>query len=200
MNLALFDFDGTITTREMFPDFVHFAVEPHRLALGKLVLAPLIVGYKLGLVSGSLVRAAIVRFGFARVPLAHLESRGATFAEQVLPGVVRPDALDRINWHKSNGDTVVVVSGALDIYLVHWCRSHQLDLICSSLEHEGGTLTGRYRGAQCVLGEKSRRVKERYDLSRYDSVYAYGDTREDLDLLAIADKKYFQWHEVSAYP
>lgn len=56
----------------MFPDFLHFAVEPRRLALGKCVLAPLIAGYRLGLVSGSLIRAMIVRFGFSRVPLQQL--------------------------------------------------------------------------------------------------------------------------------
>ncbi len=200
MNLALFDFDGTITTRETFPDFIRFAVGPRRFAFGKAVLAPLILGYKLGFVSGSLIRAAIVRCGFSGMALASLESRGLAFAQQVLPDVVRPEALERIAWHKSQGDTVVVVSGALDSYLAHWCGSQQLELICSSLEHRDGTLSGRYLGAQCVLGEKSRRVKEKYDLSRYGIVYAYGDTSEDLHLLAIADRQYYRWQEVAACP
>lgn len=59
MNLALFDFDGTITDRETMPDFMHMAVRPGRLLLGKIVLLPLIVGYKASLVSGSVVRAVI---------------------------------------------------------------------------------------------------------------------------------------------
>ena len=52
MSLALFDFDGTITTHETMPDFVRQSVSRRRLLLGNLVLAPLVLGYKLGLVSG----------------------------------------------------------------------------------------------------------------------------------------------------
>jgi phosphoserine phosphatase len=43
MNLALFDFDGTITTREMLPDFFRLAIPSHRLFIGKILLAPLII-------------------------------------------------------------------------------------------------------------------------------------------------------------
>lgn len=196
MNLALFDFDGTITTREMFPDFIRFAVERRRLAMGKMLLSPLIVGYKVGLVPGTLVRAAIVKFGFSGVPLTEIEAHGLNFAQSILPSVVRPEAIDRINWHKNQGDTVVVVSGAFDFYLCHWCREHKIEFTCSCLEHKHGVLTGRYLGNQCVLEEKARRVREGYDLSRYDRIYAYGDTKEDLALLAIAHERYYQWRLV----
>jgi HAD superfamily hydrolase (TIGR01490 family) len=193
MNLALFDFDGTITTREMLPDFIRQATSPRRLAVGMVLLAPLIVGYRLGVVSGTVVRAAIVRFGCTGMPLAALEAHGASFAESALPLVLRAEALARIDWHKRQGDTIVVVSGAFDVYLRHWCREHRLALICSTLEHSNGVLTGRYLGRQCVLEEKARRVRAAYDLSRYDRIYAYGDTKEDLGLLALAHERYYRW-------
>lgn len=196
MNLALFDFDGTITTREMLPAFMHLAVEPRRLAVGKVLLAPLILGYKLGVVPGTFMRAAIVRFGFTGVPLSRLEDHGLAFARSALPQAVRPEAMERIDWHKSNGDTVVVVSGAFDIYLRHWCEKHQIGFVCSSLEHRNGILTGRYLGRQCVRDEKARRVRESFDLSRYSRIYAYGDTREDLGLLALAHERYYRWQQM----
>lgn len=197
MNLALFDFDGTITTREMFPDFMHFAVAPRRLALGKVLLAPLVIGYKLGIVAGTLVRARVVDFGFRGVGETEFQHAGERFARQVLPGVVRPMALERIRWHQAQGDTVVVVSGAFDVYLSHWCQSMRLDLICSSLEAGDGVLTGRYRGEQCVGKEKTRRIREAYPVDDYPLVYAYGDTKEDLDMLKLADKQYFRWRETA---
>lgn len=196
MNLALFDFDGTITTRETFPDFIRLAVAPGRLAWGKVLLAPLIVGYRLGIVSGTVVRAAIVRLGFTGVRLTALEARGLEFARAGLPGVIRPKAIERIVWHQRRGDTVVVVSGAFDVYLRPWCEAHEVALICSSLAHRHGRLTGRYLGRQCVLEEKARRVRAAYDLARYDRIYAYGDTREDLGLLALAHERYYRWQPV----
>ena len=196
-SLALFDFDGTITQREMFPDFVHRVVAPRRLAIGKLLLAPLIIGYKLGWVSGSVVRAAIVRFGFTGIDVATFEAKGRAFADAVLVDCLRPEAMQRIRWHQARGDTVVVVSGAFDVYLKHWCKTQQLALICSSLAQERGVLTGRYAGPQCVGMQKAARVRERYDLSSYARIYAYGDTKEDLDLLALAHEPYYQWQPLS---
>ncbi|MGO4503043.1 MULTISPECIES: HAD family hydrolase [unclassified Dyella] len=197
MNLALFDFDGTITTREMFRPFIEFAVSPRRRALGGALLAPMVAGYKLGWVSPNLMRRSAVQLGFRGVPETHAHARGEQFARDVLPGVLRPQALERIQWHKAQGDRVVVVSGALDVYMSHWCRTHDLELLCSQLEARDGQLTGRYRGEQCVNAEKARRVRAAYDLAAYPVVYAYGDTPEDQHLLSIAHRRYFQWQEVS---
>lgn len=198
MNLALFDFDGTITTREMFRPFLEFAVSRRRRVLGGVVLAPLVIGYKFGWVPGNLIRKWAVRVGLTGIRASHASEQGSRFASEILPGVLREIAIERIRWHKQQGDRIVVVSGALDVYLSHWCRQHDVELICSELEVKDGQLTGRYRGAQCVSAEKPRRVREAYDLEAYPVIYAYGDTREDHDLLRIAHRRYYQWQEWSA--
>lgn len=200
MDLALFDFDGTITTREMLPDFIHRAVPPRRLALGRALLAPLVVGYRLGWVPGTVVRAAIARLGFTGMTLADYEAHGLAFAEDALPAVLRAEALARIAWHRARGDTVAVVSGGFDVYLRHWCARHGLDLLCSALEQKNGALTGRYLGRQCGGEEKARRVRAAYDLSRYARIHAYGDTREDFALLDLAHERWYRWERVATTP
>lgn len=190
--LALFDFDGTITDRETMPDFMRRSVRRGRLRIGAVLLAPLVLGYRLRLVSGSLVRAAICRFGFWRVPVAELERQGEAFARDLLPGTLRPEAMARIEWHRARGDRIVVVSGGLDVYLRPWAQAHGLELLCSSLASRGGRLTGGYRGRQCVREEKARRVRVRYRLADYGRVFAYGDTPEDRELLALADVPYYR--------
>lgn len=184
-DLALFDFDGTITTRETFPDFMARAVPRGRLALGRVLFAPWVVGYRLGVVPVALLRTALVRYAFSGVPLAEVEAAGAALAADVLPGLVRPEMQARIDWHRARGDTVVVVSGGFDVYLAPWCRAQGIDSLCSSLAAREGRLTGRYAGAQCMAKEKARR--ERYDLDGYRAIHAYGDTHEDHALLALAD-------------
>ncbi|WP_430390287.1 HAD family hydrolase [Dyella sp. 20L07] len=197
LNLALFDFDGTITTREMFRPFIDFAVSRRRRTLGGILLGPMVIGYKLGWVSSNVMRKYAVRFGFGGVAAAQVDEFGHRFAKEILPSVLRDVALERIRWHKEQGDRVVVVSGSLDVYLTHWCRQHDLELLCSELEIKGGRLTGHYRGEQCVSAEKPRRVCAAYDVGSYPVVYAYGDTKEDIDLLKIAHRRYYQWQEVS---
>lgn len=197
-DLALFDFDGTLTTREMLPDFFRRAIPRPKRWFGTALLAPLIVGYRLGCVPGTVVRAAIVRVGMGGLPLADYRRHGEAFAGDVLPGVLRPEAMARLRWHQARGDTVVVVSGAFDVYLEPWGRQHGVDVICSALAHDGLRLTGRYQGAQCVRDEKAARVRARYDLSAFHRVHAYGDTVEDLDLLAIAHHRHYRGRELTA--
>ena len=175
---------------------MHCAVAPRRLAVGKVVLAPLVAGYRLGLVAGTTVRSCVVGLGFRGASQARVEQAGHEFSRDILPGMLRPIALERIAWHKAQGDVVVVVSGALDVYLSPWCSQHGVELICSALETRDGTLTGRYRGEQCVGQEKSRRVLAQYAVGDFPVVYAYGDTHEDHDLLRIADRRYFRWQEL----
>lgn len=191
MTIALFDFDGTLTTHETMPDFVRRSVSPRRLGFGQLALAPLIIGYRLGLVSGLRVRKAIVHVGYRGVRAAVLEEHGQAFARDYLPRALRPEAMKRLDWHRELGHRVVVVSGGLDVYLAPWCRSQGLELVCSALEQHDGVLTGRYLGHQCVLDEKVRRVRAACDLQAHETIYAYGDTPEDVPLLTLASHAYY---------
>lgn len=196
MDLALFDFDHTITTRDTFTDFVHCALPPRRLALGKALLAPTIAGYRLGLVSANAIRAQIVRVGFTGLPLARVLDTAHEFARTVLPRTLRPDVMRDIDRHRAHGDTVVVVSASLDAYLEHWCRAHGLQLLCSSLEAREGRLTGRYAGRQCDGEEKARRIRADFDLSAYARIHAYGDSLGDHAMLALAHRRVYQGREL----
>jgi HAD superfamily hydrolase (TIGR01490 family) len=192
MDLALFDFDGTITSGESFGPFVKALAPRWRVRIGGLLLAPLVIGYRLGWVSGITVRAAVVRIAFRGRDATAFDAAARTFSNDYLPTVVRPDALARIAWHRVRGDRVVVVSGAFSEYLQPWCDSLGLELVASALERRDGRLTGRYAGAQCVLDEKIRRLRERVDLARFDRIHAYGDTPEDQPMLALAHERYYR--------
>jgi HAD superfamily hydrolase (TIGR01490 family) len=186
MNLALFDFDGTLTTRETFGDFIRFAAPPRRRLAGAPLFAPMLALYKLGLVSGTRIRHAVVSFALRGVSSDALQCAGERYAAEVLPGMLRAEAMQRLAGHQAQGDRVVLVSGGLDAYLAPWCRQHGIELLCSTLESRTGRLTGRYVGAQCVGEEKARRVRAHLDLAAYPSCHAYGDTPEDEAMLALA--------------
>jgi phosphatidylglycerophosphatase C len=197
MNLALFDFDGTITFGDTFTPFLYFAVDPTRIFLGRFVLAPVVAGYRLGFVSESRARVHVSAFGFRGKPASGVREAGALYARDVLPKAIRTRARERIKWHKAQGDTVVVVSASLDVYLRPWCTEHNLDLICTELEVEDGIMTGRYREGDCIGKEKARRILERYNTDEYQMIYAYGDTKDDDEMLSLATRPYFRWREVA---
>jgi phosphatidylglycerophosphatase C len=139
-----------------------------------------------------------MRVAFRDVPAELIRQAGLAFSQTILPSVMRPHALERIRWHRCQGDTVVVVSGSLDWYLAPWCDLQKIDLLCSQLEVIDGLLTGEYLGAQCVGAEKVRRIRKRYRLEDFAVIYAYGDTSDDREMLALAGRKYFRWNEIVA--
>lgn len=194
-DLALFDFDGTITTCETMPAFMYRAVPARRQVWGRVLLAPWVAGYRCGLVSAVAVRSAVVRVGFSGVPVEAVRARGVAFAVDTLPTLLRPEVMVRIRQHQQQGDTVAVVSGGLDVYLAPWCREHGLALVCSALEDREGRLTGRYLGAQCVGEEKARRVRAGFDLAGFRRIHAYGDTHEDRALLELAHHRVYRGRE-----
>ena len=93
----------------------------------------------------------------------------------------------------------MLVSASLDVYLGPWCERHGVDYICTRLEERGGRLTGRYIQGDCSGAEKVRRILQRYQLTRYALVYAYGDSAEDREMLELAHKKYYRWTEISSW-
>lgn len=198
MNLALFDFDGTITTRDVYPGFLTYCSPRWRVWLGWLLLGLPYFGMKLGVVSPKGMRLVAAWVGFFGADEARVRARGEDYAREVIAGMLRPEAMARIAWHRAQGDTLVVVSASMDAYLEPFCREHGLELVCNHPAVRKGRLTGFLSERDCAGPGKVVRLNARYDLSRYPTIYAYGDTEEDRAMLGLAQRRWFRWQEVSA--
>jgi phosphatidylglycerophosphatase C len=196
MNLALFDFDGTITWKDMFTSFIFFAVEHKRIMFGRIFLIPVLIAYKLRILSASRTREIAAGFAFRGRRFTDIQSLGRIFTDEVIPQYIRPEAFRKIQWHKSQGDKIVVVSASLDVYLKHWCNNNELGLICTKFEVKNGLITGKYYHGDCSGKEKAKRIIKNYNIEDYKIIYAYGDTAEDREMLSLANKKYYRWKEI----
>ena len=190
--LALFDFDGTLTTTESFPAFLRLAVPKARLRWGGLLVSPLVLAYRLRLLSGNTVRAAILRVAVSGLDARMVAQAGKQYARDAIPATLRPEMLARLRGHRERGDVVAIVSGTFDFCIRDWCEAEGVALLASSLEQRDGCLTGRYAGAQCAGEEKVRRIRASYDMSSFERIHAYGDTVEDLPMLALADEAVYR--------
>ncbi len=200
MDLALFDFDGTLTRTDSFVPFLRFSSSRLRWIAGSAVLLPVSLGYRLGVLRASPVRAiaSIVAF-FGRQELA-LRGLGTDFATTVLGTEIHPEMLEKLRWHQARGDHVVVVSASLDLYLHPWCVAHSVDLLCTRLSVVRGKFTGLFHGGDCSGEGKVERIRAAYDLAAYERIWAYGDTVDDFPMLRLADHKFFRGREVQVLP
>lgn len=192
MDLALFDFDHTITTRDTYSGFLRRIATPQQLAQARWTVGPWLLGYRAKLISAKSVRARVTQVGFQGRDAAEIAAHGAPYARDTLSQVLRPEMMQQIEWHHAQGHTVALVSASLDLYLQPWCEQHGLELICNRLEHgDDGLLTGRYAERDCGP-HKAALIQARYDLPRYQRIHAYGDSHEDKPMLALAHERWYR--------
>jgi HAD superfamily hydrolase (TIGR01490 family) len=196
VNLALFDFDGTITTQDAYTRFVFYSASKPRIVLGFMLIWPVILFYKIGLLPASKTRPILSKVAYWRRDVADIERLAEQYCDEFLSKVVRRKALERIEWHKGRGDKIYVVSASVSPYLRIWCQRENIELICSELESKGSRYTGSYVQGDCSLERKVTFLRQREDLTQFATIYAYGDTEEDTPMLSIADVKYYCWQRM----
>lgn len=196
MELALFDFDHTITACDTYSRFLRRVATPEQRALAWWRLGPWLLGYRLKLVSATRIRRRVTAQVFRGRHAGEIAQMAADYARDHLPGMVRPEMLEQIQWHKAQGHTVAVVSASIDLYLQSWCRQWGLQLICNRLEVQDNRLTGRYADGDCGP-RKVADIRQRFDLGAFRRIHAYGDSGEDRPMLALAHERWYRGRPVS---
>ena len=192
MSLALFDFDGTITSKDSMVEFIQYAVGKKNYYLGLLKLSPILVAYKLKLYPNDRAKKKFLFHFFKDIPPQEFQMLATQYATNEIDKIVRKEAIERISWHKEQGDEVVIVSASMACWLKAWCESNEIKLIATELEISNNIFTGKFTTKNCYGEEKVNRIKSLYDIEKYSYVYAYGDSRGDRELLALGDESFYK--------
>ena len=190
--IAFFDFDGTITTKDTFLEFIKFSKGSFSFYSGFLLYAPFMVAFKLKLISNSSAKQMILKHFFKKMPLSKFQSQCDEFALKVVPTLIRPKALKEIKKLQELGAKVVIVSASAENWLKGWCEMMKTEWIATRLVSSNDLLTGALDGNNCYGDEKVRRINEVYDLGEFDEIYCYGDTNGDKPLLALATIAFYK--------
>ena len=83
---------------------------------------------------------------------------------------------------------LAIVTASFENYLKFWTKKEGFELIATRAEVKMGKLTGQFSTPNCHGEEKINRIKAAYNLADFEFVYAYGDTKGDLALKAIANE------------
>ena len=191
--VAAFDVDGTVTTRDCVVPFLRRVAGTVAMAakLGRSIhrLVPALARR-----DRDTLKAVATRAVFTGRPIAAVEVAGASFAAHIAGDMLRPDAVERIRWHREEGHRVVFVSASYAVYLRPLADRLGVDgVVATELEVDaGGRCTGALVDGNCRGPEKARRLLAWLDANHggRDAVelWAYGDSPGDRELLAVADR------------
>jgi phosphatidylglycerophosphatase C len=190
--LVLFDFDGTITTKDTLLEFIRYYHGSARFALGFSLSSPWLGLMFLKAIPNWKAKERILEWFFKGESLEVFNRKSEQFCSEVLPALIRPDALKEIQAHLQSGATVAVISASAENWVRPWCNQYKLNCLATQLESVGNILTGKIAGLNCYGAEKEKRIRECYNLSEFDEVIAYGDSRGDLEMLALAQRQHYK--------
>lgn len=193
--LVVFDFDGTITTKDTFALFLRYYAGFGKWLKNIVILAPTFISYKLGLIDRHKVKAAVINRFFKGETAASVEQQAAEFAKTVIPALIRPAAQLCFDEKKTDLESLYICSASIAPYLRHWAASQGLPkqhVLAVELEEEAGLLTGQIKGYNVWGENKVRRVNDAFRSGKVNIKEAYGDTRGDRELLNAAKASYFK--------
>ena len=192
MNIAFFDFDGTITTDDSLLKFIRFVVGDINFLIGLSILSPMLILYKLKLIPNYKAKQIMLSYFFKGMEAKRFEEVANSYSLTHIQKILRPKAMEKIRWHQMQGHKVVVVSALLECWLRPWCEQNTFELIATKLEIKENKVSGDLRTKNCYGIEKVNRINEKYDLHDYEIIYAYGDSRGDKEMLSLANEAHYK--------
>jgi phosphatidylglycerophosphatase C len=190
--VVFFDFDGTITNKDTFIEFIKFAKGKSSFAIGFAILAPVLIMYKLRLIKNWKAKEMVLSYFFSGIKEEAFKIICEDFCEKKLYKLLRTKALDEIQMHQKLERTVYIVSASPENWIEPWAKKMGINLIGTKLEVVDGKITGKLNGPNCYGLEKETRIKCEIDLSTYSEIWAYGDSIGDKELLALANKAFYK--------
>ena len=192
-----FDFDGTITKSDTLLGFIGFVFGKPRMTLGFLLNLPWLVLMKLGLYDNGKTKQRVFSHFFKGMTTDEFNSHCKRFAESH-KGIIRSEMNDLIYKLTEVRANIIVVSASIVNWVQPFFNTENVCVIGTEAEVNEGCLTGRFSTPNCYGHEKVRRLIDiRPDLDRYNIV-AYGDSRGDRELLAIANVAYYKGKAINS--
>lgn len=187
--LHLCDFDGTLTHEDSFLHFLRFAIPlPGLLGGGFVLIFKLLALVLTGQWSNGAGKAAILALFFKGKSEAEMRVLGEDFCQKKLPSMLRAALITQLRRAQEKGETVVIVSASLDVWLRPFCEKEGFALLCTELEYTDQNFTGNFATPNCKGPEKVQRIRAAYKLSEYKKIWSYGNSKGDAEMFELAEK------------
>lgn len=193
--IAAFDFDATLTRHDTVVPFLRRLAGDRRLALSMLARGNRVLPAAVRRDRDAL-RLIATEQVFRDRPIAEVEARARDHGDDIVATGLRTDTVARLAWHREAGHRVVIVSASYEQYVQVVGDHLGVDAVLATrLEVAADRCTGRLLGPNCRGPEKIVRLGRWLDGEGLGlgsvTLWAYGDSEGDRELLAAAQHPYW---------
>jgi len=188
--IAAFDFDGTITKKDTFIDFLVFAFGLRKFLKGIFKFSPMLSLYKIGVLPNYYVKERLFMYFFKEYNIGKFNKLCESYSSRINQ-ILNVQIIEKIHWHKRRGDKVVIISASIENWIQPWANKNHIDYVIGTVpEVKNEKLTGKFFTKNCYGIEKINRLLKIFPNRDDFLLYAYGDSKGDKELLAFADKSF----------
>jgi HAD superfamily phosphoserine phosphatase-like hydrolase len=130
----------------------------------------------------------LFRIFFKGMDEEFFKNRAKEFSLTKLDAIINEERIKILREHQAKGDRVVIVSASMKCWLQPWCDKEGIELLSTQLEFKEGLFSGKFSTINCHGKEKARRIHEHLNVNDYETIYAYGDSSGDKEMLLLAHK------------
>lgn len=186
--VAVFDFDGTLTTKDTLLEFIKFTHGKLAFFLGFTIFAPILILMKLHLFPNWRAKQMVFSWFYKGMEYAKFAEYGECFADNV-EEIRKESTILKLKALQSNGADIYVISASIDDWVRPFCiRLGVKTVLGTKVEVKNGKLTGRFLTKNCYGQEKVNRLLEAEPNRNGYYLYAFGDSRGDKEMLEFAEE------------
>ncbi|MBD3673130.1 MAG: haloacid dehalogenase-like hydrolase [Planctomycetaceae bacterium] len=189
-SLAIFDLDGTLTIRDSFVAYLWTFGRRQKRYLALTEMPVRIAAYLARLQRDYEVKERLLTSFFRGVPQAIIQQHTVWFCQNWLPRNLHPIGLRHLQEHQQSNHRILLVSASPDLYVREVAETLGIkEVLCTEVEFDRESCTGRLQGKNCKGVEKVTRVARYLESeSAPPSSFAYGDSSHDYPLLRWVDR------------
>jgi len=191
--VAVFDFDGTITTKDTLLEFIRFSKGNIPFLWGFTLHLPLLIAYQLKLYPNWKLKRKLFSSFFKKMKINDFNQLCEEFYQH-FSGIMRLEAQKAIQRHIDAGDSLVIISASIENWVRPFANYLNIPFIlCTEIEiDQNDCITGNFTTLNCYGQEKVNRLIKLFPQRAEYYLIAYGDSRGDKELMDFADKKMYK--------
>ena len=190
--IAAFDFDGTLTNKDTLLAFIKHTHKPVSRILRLLFVSPFLLLYKAGLMDNGKTKQKFFSAYYKNWTIEKFDNYCNSFLP-IIDSCIRADVYQKMRNHLIEDHKVLIVSASIENWIIPWAKQERIsEVIATQIEiSPKGYLTGRFLTKNCYGKEKERRILQLFPERNHYFLIAFGDTKCDREMLAMADEKHY---------
>ena len=189
--IAFFDFDGTLVTKDSLFDIALFYFGSLRFIKGILFFSPFLFLHMTGLISKKNIKEIYLKIFFGEMNYNSFQNICESYSKNRIPHILDKWTFERLLFHRKNNHRIYIVTASPACWIEPWAITNGIDgVISTELIINDNYMSRVILGINCSGEQKVHRIMAEFPNIESKKIFAYGNSKDDLPMLSIADEAY----------